>query len=49
MFNITNLSLSDRIYPTECTYIRIEGILWLKTNFTGRQIPGIMIRENRAP
>ena len=25
---ITKFTLSDRIYPTECTYIKIEDILW---------------------
>ena len=28
MFHITKIALSDRTYPIECTYIRIEGILW---------------------
>ena len=28
MFQITKFTLSDRIYPIECTYIRIEDILW---------------------
>ena len=28
MFQITKFTLSDRIYPHECTYIRIEVILW---------------------
>ena len=30
MFQITKLNLSDIIYPIECTYIRIEDILWLR-------------------
>ena len=28
MFQITKFTLSDRIYPNEYTYIRIEDILW---------------------
>ena len=28
MFQITKFTLSDRIYPIEYTYIRIEGKLW---------------------
>ena len=28
MFHFTNFTLSDRIYPIECTYIRIEDIIW---------------------
>ena len=28
MFQISKFTLSDRIYPNECTYIRIEDILW---------------------
>ena len=28
MFQITQFTLSDRIYPIEYTYIRIEDILW---------------------
>ena len=28
MFHTTNFILSDRIYPIECTILRIEGILW---------------------
>ena len=28
MFHITKFTLSDRIYPMECTYITIDGILW---------------------
>ena len=28
MFQITKFTLSDRIYPIEYTYIRIEDILW---------------------
>ena len=28
MFQITKLTLSDRIYPIECTNNRIEDILW---------------------
>ena len=28
MFQITKSTLSDIIYPIECTYIRIEDILW---------------------
>ena len=28
MFQITKFTLSDRIYPIECTYNRIEDILW---------------------
>ena len=28
MFQITIFTLSDRIYPIEYTYIRIEDILW---------------------
>ena len=28
MFQITKFTLSDRIYPIEDTYIRIEDILW---------------------
>ena len=28
IFQITKFTLSDRIYPNECTYIRIEDILW---------------------
>ena len=27
MFRITKFTLSDRIYPIECGYIRIEGIM----------------------
>ena len=28
MFQITKFTPSDRIYPIECTCIRIEDILW---------------------
>ena len=28
MFHITKFALSDRLYPIQCTYFRIEGILW---------------------
>ena len=28
MFKITIVTLSDNTYPFECTYIRIEDILW---------------------
>ena len=28
IFHITKFTLSDRIYPIECTYIKIECILW---------------------
>ena len=30
MFQITKFNLSDRIYPLQCTYIRIEDIPWPK-------------------
>ena len=30
MFHITKFTLIDRIYPIECTYVRIEGLLWPK-------------------
>ena len=28
MGQITKFTLSDRIYPIECTYIEIDDILW---------------------
>ena len=28
MFQIKKFTLSDRIYPIECFYIKIENILW---------------------
>ena len=28
MFHIPKFTLNDRIYPIECTYIRIKGIPW---------------------
>ena len=28
MFQITKFTLSDRIYPIERTYMRIEDLLW---------------------
>ena len=42
MFHITKFTLNDRIYPIECTFIRIEGVA---QTTTGGQSSGTMIRK----
>ena len=41
MFQITNFTLSDKIYTIECTYIRIEDILWSRQILRAVKVPAI--------
>ena len=41
MFQITKFTLSDRIYPIEYTYIRIEDILWPRQILTEVKVQAI--------
>ena len=49
MFHITNITLSDRIFPIECTYVRIESLLWLKQILLVVKVRAIWKGKNRAP
>ena len=42
-------TLNDRIYPIKCTYIRIEGILWLRRILQQVTVRQYGKEKNRAP
>ena len=50
MFHISKFTLNDRIYPIECTFIRIKGIKCDPDNFCGRpKFRQYDKEKNRAP
>ena len=49
MFHITKLTLSDRIYPIECTYVRVEGIILTRQILRVVKFGQYDKEKNRAP
>ena len=49
MFQITKFTQSDRIYPIEFAYIRIQDIMWPRQNLRAFNVRAIDEVKNRAP
>ena len=49
MLHNTKFTLSDRMYPIECIYGRIEGLLWARQIIWGSKFGKWEKDKNRAP